>query len=235
MCLSKIYIFVSFYKLTGILTRLPCVSSLIVLTAKNFFRVSHRTGGQLQSHCFQASDTFNKQQWINCIRQAKEAATLTGEQLPVTGRCLQMGLGGQIGPVLTSCCDLRQECERVEWGEMDSGQCLEVAASLSGERNISEEMLKDGGMSPGTETGTRRDEEVTPVASSETEDGALEHGGEGDTRAEAAEDISASSCQKEEERGEMEEQQSGAVEEEEASMDTSKDTSPQSEEESHRC
>lgn len=24
-------------------------------------------------HCFQASDTFNKQQWLNCIRQAKEA------------------------------------------------------------------------------------------------------------------------------------------------------------------
>uniref|UniRef100_H3DJF0 Rho guanine nucleotide exchange factor 3 n=1 Tax=Tetraodon nigroviridis TaxID=99883 RepID=H3DJF0_TETNG len=45
---------------------------------KNFFRVSHRAGGQQQSHCFQASDTFNKQQWINCIRQAKEAAALTG-------------------------------------------------------------------------------------------------------------------------------------------------------------
>lgn len=41
--------------------------------AKNFFRVVFRSGGQLQSHSFQASDTFNKQQWLNCIRQAKEA------------------------------------------------------------------------------------------------------------------------------------------------------------------
>ncbi|XP_072296118.1 rho guanine nucleotide exchange factor 3 [Eucyclogobius newberryi] len=36
---------------------------------KNFFRVSCKVGGQ--SLCFQASDAFNKQQWINCIRQAK--------------------------------------------------------------------------------------------------------------------------------------------------------------------
>ncbi|KAF4093934.1 hypothetical protein AMELA_G00007270 [Ameiurus melas] len=44
---------------------------------KNFFRVTFRSGGQLQSHSFQASDTFNKQQWLNCIRQAKIA---TGSQ-----------------------------------------------------------------------------------------------------------------------------------------------------------
>ncbi|KAK7137412.1 hypothetical protein R3I93_017482 [Phoxinus phoxinus] len=40
---------------------------------KNFFRVVFRSGGTLQSHAFQASDAFNKQQWLNCIRQAKEA------------------------------------------------------------------------------------------------------------------------------------------------------------------
>ncbi|XP_061544241.1 rho guanine nucleotide exchange factor 3 isoform X5 [Phycodurus eques] len=46
---------------------------------KNFFRVSHRVwDGPPQSHCFQASDAFNKQQWINCIRQAKEAAEENG-------------------------------------------------------------------------------------------------------------------------------------------------------------
>ncbi|XP_008406562.1 rho guanine nucleotide exchange factor 3 isoform X2 [Poecilia reticulata] len=50
---------------------------------KNFFRVSCRSGSQLQTHCFQASDAFNKQQWINCIRQAKEAA---GDQTPQTER-----------------------------------------------------------------------------------------------------------------------------------------------------
>uniref|UniRef100_A0A3Q3GPH0 Rho guanine nucleotide exchange factor (GEF) 3 n=1 Tax=Labrus bergylta TaxID=56723 RepID=A0A3Q3GPH0_9LABR len=59
---------------------------------KNFFRVSFRLGGQLQSHCFQASDAFNKQQWINCIRQAKEAAALTGEQPAQTGQSLETGL-----------------------------------------------------------------------------------------------------------------------------------------------
>lgn len=41
--------------------------------AKNFFRVTFRSRGQLQSYSFQASDSFNKQQWLNCIRQAKEA------------------------------------------------------------------------------------------------------------------------------------------------------------------
>ncbi|XP_037388361.1 rho guanine nucleotide exchange factor 3 isoform X2 [Pygocentrus nattereri] len=40
---------------------------------KNFFRVTFRSAGQLQSHSFQASDAFNKQQWLNCIRQAKVA------------------------------------------------------------------------------------------------------------------------------------------------------------------
>lgn len=230
---------------TNILTRLPHVASLVVLTAKNFFRVSYRTGGQLQSHCFQASDTFNKQQWINCIRQAKEAAALTGEQLPVTGPCLQMGLGGQIGPVLSPCCHLRQGCERVVWGETDSGQCLEAEASLGGVRDIGpgEELLADGGMSLGTDTETRRCEEVTPVAGSETGDGALDNvvgvwemgGGEGDTRAEAADDVSASLGLEEEEREEMEKEQSGAVEEEAVSMDTGQATSSQREEDTHRC
>ncbi|KAJ8404111.1 hypothetical protein AAFF_G00344610 [Aldrovandia affinis] len=41
---------------------------------KNFFRVSFRSGAQLQSYSFQASDAFNKQQWLNCIRQAKGVA-----------------------------------------------------------------------------------------------------------------------------------------------------------------
>lgn len=48
---------------------------LFIVAAKNFFRVSSGVGGQ--SHCFQASDAFNKQQWINCIRQAKEAAAVS--------------------------------------------------------------------------------------------------------------------------------------------------------------
>lgn len=42
---------------------------------KNFFRVSCKAVAQ--SHCLQASDSFNKQQWINCIRQAKDAFSQT--------------------------------------------------------------------------------------------------------------------------------------------------------------
>ncbi|XP_066527864.1 rho guanine nucleotide exchange factor 3 isoform X2 [Hoplias malabaricus] len=40
---------------------------------KNFFRVTFRSSGQLHAHSLQASDAFNKQQWLNCIRQAKVA------------------------------------------------------------------------------------------------------------------------------------------------------------------
>uniref|UniRef100_A0A8D0KN61 Rho guanine nucleotide exchange factor 3 n=1 Tax=Salvator merianae TaxID=96440 RepID=A0A8D0KN61_SALMN len=40
---------------------------------KNFFRVSFKNGSQSQSHTLQANDAFNKQQWLNCIRQAKES------------------------------------------------------------------------------------------------------------------------------------------------------------------
>ncbi|XP_043934627.1 rho guanine nucleotide exchange factor 3 isoform X2 [Protopterus annectens] len=39
---------------------------------KNFFRVTVKNGTQNQSHSLQANDAFSKQQWLNCIRQAKE-------------------------------------------------------------------------------------------------------------------------------------------------------------------
>ncbi|NXM23833.1 ARHG3 factor, partial [Oxyruncus cristatus] len=41
---------------------------------KNFFRVSFKSGSQSQTHALQANDSFNKQQWLNCIRQAKDKA-----------------------------------------------------------------------------------------------------------------------------------------------------------------
>ncbi|XP_030625041.1 rho guanine nucleotide exchange factor (GEF) 3, like [Chanos chanos] len=37
---------------------------------KNCFRVSSRGRSKAQSHSLQANDTFNKQQWISCLRQA---------------------------------------------------------------------------------------------------------------------------------------------------------------------
>nr|CBN80653.1 Rho guanine nucleotide exchange factor 3 [Dicentrarchus labrax] len=108
---------------------------------KNFFRVSYRTGGQLQSHCFQASDAFNKQQWINCIRQAKEAAALTGDQPPQTGQCLETELGGQIGLLGETGLSLRSdsgiEVEKGMWGEVETGLRLEGEVGLSAEKDLS--------------------------------------------------------------------------------------------------
>ncbi|KAL8212518.1 UNVERIFIED_CONTAM: Rho guanine nucleotide exchange factor 3 [Gekko kuhli] len=47
---------------------------------KNFFRISFKNGSQSQSHSLQANDAFNKQQWLNCIRQAKESVLcISGE------------------------------------------------------------------------------------------------------------------------------------------------------------
>ncbi|MBN3322555.1 ARHG3 factor, partial [Atractosteus spatula] len=38
--------------------------------AKNFFRVSSKGRSKGQAHSLQANDSFNKQQWVSCIRQA---------------------------------------------------------------------------------------------------------------------------------------------------------------------
>ncbi|KAA8593275.1 hypothetical protein FQN60_009391 [Etheostoma spectabile] len=103
---------------------------------KNFFRVSHRTGGQLQSHCFQASDAFNKQQWINCIRQAKEAAALTGDQPPQTGQCLETALLGQIGLLGETGLSLRSEDKNGVWGAMETGLGVDGEEGLSGEKDL---------------------------------------------------------------------------------------------------
>uniref|UniRef100_A0A8C6L5C1 Rho guanine nucleotide exchange factor (GEF) 3 n=1 Tax=Nothobranchius furzeri TaxID=105023 RepID=A0A8C6L5C1_NOTFU len=86
---------------------------------KNFFRVSYRAGGQLQTLCFQASDTFNKQQWINCIRQAKEAAELTGDQH------VDAGLRGQIG----TCFETSLSACKDSGLEMEAGLSLEEQAN----------------------------------------------------------------------------------------------------------
>ncbi|XP_063329849.1 rho guanine nucleotide exchange factor 3 isoform X1 [Pelmatolapia mariae] len=122
---------------------------------KNFFRVSYRTGGQLQSHCFQASDAFNKQQWINCIRQAKEAAALTGDQLPQTGQRPETGVNEQPGPPVETgqslCNDSEPGNEKGLWGV--KGQGLEGEAGLHGQQELG---LRDGdglGLTQETMTG----------------------------------------------------------------------------------
>ncbi|XP_040262907.1 rho guanine nucleotide exchange factor 3 isoform X3 [Bufo bufo] len=57
---------------------------------KNFFKVGYKNGPQAQSHSFQANDTFNKQQWLNCIRQAKESVLCSGGDnlLPLEGHLI---------------------------------------------------------------------------------------------------------------------------------------------------
>ncbi|KAL7408257.1 hypothetical protein ABVT39_020539 [Epinephelus coioides] len=163
---------------------------------KNFFRVSDRTGGQLQSHCFQASDAFNKQQWINCIKQAKEAAALTGDQPPQTGQCLETGLGGQIGPVsetgLSLSGDSGLEDEKGVWGEAETGLSVEgeegekdvgldkeAEVGLTQETATGREMETDLGFNGGTglelngETGM---DSETRLTTSETETGEMETG-----------------------------------------------------------
>ncbi|XP_040889412.1 rho guanine nucleotide exchange factor 3 isoform X2 [Toxotes jaculatrix] len=129
---------------------------------KNFFRVSYRTGGQLQSHYFQASDAFNKQQWINCIRQAKEAAALTGDQQPQTRQCLETGIGGQIVPLGGTALSLRGdsgiEVDKEMWGEMEAGLGLEGKEGLSGGKDLS--LGREAGVGLTQETMTGKEMEA---------------------------------------------------------------------------
>ena len=131
----------------------------LLFTAKNFFRVSYRAGGQLQSHSFQASDAFSKQQWLNCIRQAKEAAALTGDQPPQTAPCPETGLGGRIGPlggtVLSLQRDSGSENEKGMLGE--SGRCLEGKEGLGGGKDLSSSKEEGPGLCQETMTGKEMD------------------------------------------------------------------------------
>ncbi|GAB1298651.1 Rho guanine nucleotide exchange factor 3 [Apodemus speciosus] len=65
---------------------------------KNFFRVSFKNGSQSQTHSLQANDTFNKQQWLNCIRQAKETVlSAAGQAGLLDSEGLVQGPGTEIG------------------------------------------------------------------------------------------------------------------------------------------
>ncbi|KAM6927286.1 rho guanine nucleotide exchange factor 3 [Xenentodon cancila] len=124
---------------------------------KNFFRVSYRTAGQLQTHYFQASDAFNKQQWINCIRQAKDAAALTENPPPQTRKHLEPGLGGQIGPLdemnlRLSYNDERPGNERGMWEDMETGVRV-GEGGLSGGEDLC--LVKEDGVTEEIITGSR--------------------------------------------------------------------------------
>lgn len=184
--------------------------------------MSYRSGGQLQSHYFQASDAFNKQQWINCIRQAKEAAALTGDQPPQTGP----------RPLSEAAVSLQSdsgiEDEKSACWEMETGPGVERTEAarirlvgnnkLDGETKLSGEAEPEPGVS---ETGAEAGVEADGRAGNAPSRGA--------SQVPTFLICSASPTQEEV----MEQERSGVEGEEELSMDTS--DSFQSEELSLRC
>lgn len=183
---------------------------LLLLTAKNFFRVSFRSGGQLQSHCFQASDAFNKQQWINCIKQAKEAAALSGEQTAQTGPSVETEL--------RLCGDSELEPERGNWGEAESGMGPDPEESLGLTPETGREMEE-------VEVETGKEEETDAGVDMEAEQGVKDETGAKE-KSQVEEDHPP-----QEEKEVMEEEEKHAEEEEESGMETSEEE----EELSFRC
>ncbi|XP_054866372.1 rho guanine nucleotide exchange factor 3 isoform X2 [Amphiprion ocellaris] len=220
---------------------------------KNFFRVSWLTGGQLQSHYFQASDAFNKQQWINCIKQAKGAAALTGDQPPQTGR-LETGLGAQIRQM-----DSGLKSRKIVWGEMETNLGLEGEAGLNGEKDLGKEEVADStpemveadldveggtcleldgesGMDGETQTGVEMEMGQVGVEPGATTGWKMD----GEVETLSRDDVSTSllsslSSSQEEEQEVMEEDQKDAKEEGEVGMDTGEADSLHGEELTHRC
>ncbi|XP_051803990.1 rho guanine nucleotide exchange factor 3 isoform X1 [Acanthochromis polyacanthus] len=219
---------------------------------KNFFRVSWLTGGQQQSHYFQASDAFNKQQWINCIKQAKEAAALTGDQPPQTGR-LETELGGQIGLM-----DSGLKSRKIGWGEMETNLGLEGEVGLNGEKNLGKEEAADStpemveagldveggmcleldgesGMDGETKTGVEVETGQVEVQPGATTDWKMDGEAETLSRDDVPTSLLSSLSSSREEEGVMEEDQRDAKEEGEVGMDTGEFDSLHGEELTHRC
>uniref|UniRef100_UPI00398F47F7 rho guanine nucleotide exchange factor 3-like n=1 Tax=Pristiophorus japonicus TaxID=55135 RepID=UPI00398F47F7 len=75
--------------------------------AKNIFRVSFRDRSRGQSHTLQANDSFNKQQWVSCIRQAViNSRDIMHSQLPVSESSLE-----QIASLSIDCDDEMHETD----------------------------------------------------------------------------------------------------------------------------
>uniref|UniRef100_A0A8C5AEU1 Rho guanine nucleotide exchange factor (GEF) 3 n=1 Tax=Gadus morhua TaxID=8049 RepID=A0A8C5AEU1_GADMO len=113
--------------------------------SKNFLRLSSPRGQQ--SHCLQASDAFNKQQWINCIRLAKEAAVLDVEPL-------EAGPSAKAGAEPIEDIKAAAELEGVDYGSREEKQeeeeeesCEErerrVGAGISSSSHSEEEMMEE--------------------------------------------------------------------------------------------
>lgn len=218
---------------------------LSVVAAKNFFRVSDRAGGQLQSHCFQASDAFNKQQWINCIRQAKEAAALSSDSPQGMEKRLEAGQTGTAGETEGN---LYAGGAQSAWLEMEMGRCLDKAGSQSATEKAGEPAEVDSaetgsgsggalGLDDGMDLRAEMDTEQLGCSEARA-DVELEAKPDAladwkmDGGAEAGRSSSTAPCREEEERG-MEEEQ--VVDSQEVGMDTSEGGSVQCEELIQRC
>uniref|UniRef100_A0A146V7N2 Rho guanine nucleotide exchange factor 3 n=1 Tax=Fundulus heteroclitus TaxID=8078 RepID=A0A146V7N2_FUNHE len=202
---------------------------------KNFFRVSCRTGSQLQVHCLQASDAFNKQQWINCIRHAKEAAeALTGEETPRGGRRVDPEPGGPMGTSHGATLSPESEGPGVEnekevGAEMEEGLGLQEEAGDLG--SFKESVMMDEQV-----TGEEGEVDVTletRQGPESPEDWKTGEEGEAHSSGGEDEDVPASGLflhplNPEEEK--LDEEQRRSEEEEEVGMDTG-----ESEEMTHRC
>ncbi|XP_076724458.1 rho guanine nucleotide exchange factor 3 isoform X4 [Callospermophilus lateralis] len=116
---------------------------------KNFFRVSFKNGSQSQTHSLQANDTFNKQQWLNCIRQAKEtvlcatgqAGMLDSEEPclnPATGsrapqgetKLEQMDQSDSESDCSMDTSEVSLDCERMEQTDSSCGNSRHVESNV---------------------------------------------------------------------------------------------------------
>ncbi|EHB00389.1 Rho guanine nucleotide exchange factor 3 [Heterocephalus glaber] len=116
---------------------------------KNFFRVSFKNGSQSQTHSLQANDTFNKQQWLNCIRQAKEMVVCAARQAgvldsegpflnPATGsrepqgetKLEQMDQSDSESDCSMDTSEVSLDCERMEQTDSSCGNSRHVESNV---------------------------------------------------------------------------------------------------------
>ena len=111
--------------------------------------MSFKNGSQSQTHSLQANDTFNKQQWLNCIRQAKQtvlcatgpAAVLDSEGPfldPATGsreprgetKLEQMDQSDSESDCSMDMSEVSLDCEHMEQTESSCGNSRHVESNV---------------------------------------------------------------------------------------------------------
>ena len=111
--------------------------------------IAFKNGSQSQTHSLQANDTFNKQQWLNCIRQAKQtvlcatgpAAVLDSEGPfldPATGsreprgetKLEQMDQSDSESDCSMDMSEVSLDCERMEQTDSSCGNSRHVESNV---------------------------------------------------------------------------------------------------------